>query len=105
MTDEICTLIAKTAIGKNSRMQVIYEEKRTEVLCTSVPISRAEFFSAGQIGITPDYELIINPIEYDGQKVVEYKGKRLEIYRIYERNENELEIYAHWVPGLSGGGQ
>lgn len=103
MTDNICILISKKVIGKNSRMQAVYEESRTEVLCTSVPVSRSEFFSAGQIGINPEVELIINPIEYSGQKYVEYEGKRLSIYRVYERNENELELYCQSAAGLNGG--
>lgn len=103
MTDEICVLIGKKAVGKNSRMQVIYEESRTEVLCASVPISRSEFYAAGQIGINPDYELIVNPVEYSGQKVVEFKGKKLNVYRTYERNENELELYCSYATGLNGG--
>lgn len=103
MTDDICILIGKKVVGKNSRLQAVYEETRAEVLCTSVPISRSEFFAAGQIGITPDFELVINPIEYDGQKIVEYKGKKLSIYRTYQRDENELEIYCQYAPGLNGG--
>lgn len=103
MTDDVCKLISRKEVGKNSHMKPVYEEIGTDVLCTSVPVSRSEFFSAGQIGINPEVELIINPIEYCGQKIVEFHGKRMNIYRTYKSSEDELELYCQLAIGLNGG--
>lgn len=103
MTDESITLIARVITGKDSRMKPIYQETSSEILCISEPVSRSEFFSAGQIGIDPEAMVVINPAEYSGEKIVEYKGKRMSIYRTYERSENELEIYLQQALGLNGG--
>ena len=104
MTDDSVTLIARTMSGKDSRAKPIYTETRFEILAVSEPVSRSEFFSAGQIGIDPQFLLVINPAEYHGEKIVEYHGKRMSIYRTYERSENELEIYLQKAEGLNGGG-
>lgn len=105
MTDDSIKLIARELTGKDSRMKPIYSEKSSEVLCISEPISRSEYFSAGQIGIDPESMVVVNPAEYSGEKIVEYHGKRMSIYRTYERSENELELYLQMSLGLNGGGQ
>ena len=104
MTDDSVKLIARTMTGKDSRMNPIYTETVSETYAVSEPVSRSEFFAVGQIGIDPQYLLIINPAEYSGEKIAEYKGKKMSIYRTYERNENELEIYLQKAEGLNKGG-
>ena len=101
MTDDSIILIARTITGKDSRMKPIYEETRSSVLCTEEPVSRSEFFAAGQIGIDPEAMVVINPAEYSGEKLTEFKGKRMTIYRKYERSENELELYLQLTLGLN----
>lgn len=101
MTDDSITLIARTLKGKDARMKPIYEETPHEVLCTSEAISRNEFFSAGQIGINPEALVVINPAEYNGEKLVEYHNDRMTVYRRYERSENELELYLQLAIGLN----
>jgi len=103
MTDDSITLIARVLTGKDSRMKPIYEETSSEIICISEPVSRSEFFAAGQIGIDPEALIIVNPAEYSGEKIVEYHGKRMSIYRTYERSENELELYLQAALGLNGG--
>jgi SPP1 family predicted phage head-tail adaptor len=103
MTDTTITLIAREITGKDSRMRPIYSETPREILCRDEPVSRSEYFSAGQIGIDPEAMVIINPIEYHGEKLVEYQGRRMTIYRRYERSENEMELYLQLVLGQNGG--
>lgn len=100
MKDDSITLIAREITGKDARMKPIYTETSSEVLCTSEPVSRSEFFSAGQIGINPEAMVVINPAEYNGAKKAEYHEKPMTIYRTYERNENELELYLQLALGL-----
>lgn len=103
MTDSTVTLISRVMTGKDTRMQPIYRETTREIYCQDEPVSRSEFFSAGQIGIDPEALVVINPAEYGGEKLVEYKGKRMSIYRRYERSENEMELYLQLVLGQNGG--
>lgn len=103
MTDDSITLIARKIVGKDTRAKPIYEPVSTEVLCFTEPVSRSEFFSAGQIGIDPEALVIVNPAVYNGEKQVEFHGKKMSVYRTYERSENELELYLQLVLGQNGG--
>lgn len=103
MKDDVIALIAREIKGKNERMQPIYEESRAETLCVIEPVSRSEYFSAAQIGINPEFLAVVSPVEYHGEKILEYHGKRMSIYRTYKRSDNELELYIQLALGLNGG--
>lgn len=102
MNDCIITLINKTPKQeRNSIGEVIYSETRTEVMARDVPVSRQESFYAQQIGFRVEHEFIVNPLEYQGQGLLEFNGGIFEIYRTYEASSNELEIYCR--KALGGG--
>ena len=103
MTDDIITFIARAITGKDDRARPIYTETSSTVLCTAEPVSRSEYYSAGQIGIDPEALVIVNPAVYNGEKLADYHGRRMSVYRKYERSENELEIYLQLVIGQNGG--
>ena len=102
MNDCIITLISKTPKQeRNSIGEPLYNEKRTEVMARSIPVSRQESFYAQQIGFRVEHEFIVNPMEYQGQGLLEFNGGTFEIYRTYEASSNELEIYCK--KALGGG--
>ena len=97
-----CTLylVAETPSGTvDAFLPPVTTETRTEVLAISVPVTRSEFYKAGELGIQPEFEFIIHPAEYSGEREIEYNGNRLRIYRTYERNPDELEIYCNYAEG------
>lgn len=95
------TLIKRAVSGKDKLNQPTYAVTETTVLARRVPVSQSEFFSAGQIGISADYEFIISQFDYDGQTSLKYNGQVLRIYRKYERNDNEIELYCEYAAGLN----
>lgn len=102
MTDTMIYLIGQTEGETDEFAQPIITETKTGVLATSVPVSRSEFYNAGQMGIRPEYEFIINPAEYSGEKIVELdSGTRLNIYRVYESSPDQLEVYCRLASGLN----
>ena len=102
MHDTEFSLIGYTAGGLDDYLQPQTVETKTAVIGTAVPVSRSEYYSAGQLGIMPEFEFIINPAEYSGQQVVELlNGDRLRIYRTYKRTPDELEIYCSHAAGLN----
>lgn len=103
MNDCFITLIDKTATGRTAIGEVEHTEKRTDALARSVPISRQEAFFAMQIGFRPEFEFIVNPLEYHGEGLLEFNGERYEIYRTYEPNSNEVELYCR--KSIGGNGQ
>lgn len=104
MNDGEIKLISRTpTITRDRRGQVVYNETSVSVVCDVVPVSRDEFFNGAQVGIEPAYQFNINPIEYNGQKIVEYNGRRFSVYRIYETGPDTLELYVEYTAGINGG--
>lgn len=94
MNDGAITLIKKTPTNQRTPSgSVIYEETSREVFARSVDVARQEAFYAMQLGFRVEYELIINPLEYQGETIAEVNGQRFEIYRTYKSSSNELELY------------
>lgn len=68
-------------------------EKKTKRFCRVRSASSQEFFEAGQQGIKPQYQLTLLRAEYGGEQMVEYNGTRYAVYRTYEPNADEIELY------------
>ena len=107
MFDSELVLIGRSVSSYDLIGQPIYQDNtRTTVLGTVVPVSRSEFYQAAQNGIDVEYEFVINPVEYSGQKILEYtdqngRTKKYDIIRSYEKNPDELEIYCKLRPGTN----
>lgn len=107
MTDVIIYLLSKTPSGETDEFaQPINTESRSEVMATSEPVTRSEFYSAGEKGIRPEYEFTINPAEYHGEEELEFTNEfgitaNYGIYRTYLRNDDELEVYCSRSSGLN----
>jgi len=95
------TLIKRSVSGKDKLNQPTYTKSEATVLARRVPVAQAEFFSAAQVGISADFEFIISQFDYDGQTILKYNGQVLRIYRKYERNDNEIELYCEYAAGLN----
>jgi SPP1 family predicted phage head-tail adaptor len=105
MIDCEIVLISKEVTGQDALAQDITRDVRVSVLATEIPVSRSEFFAAGQLGIKPEYEFIIHPADYSGQTEIEItrdqKTVRLKVYRTYESSPDELELYCEQAVGLN----
>lgn len=95
------TLYKRALTGYDRLNQPIYTNTSRTVLARRVPVSQGEFFNAGQIGINADFEFIISQFDYDGETMLKYNGQNLRIYRKYERNDNEIELYCEYAAGLN----
>lgn len=71
------------------------EDVKTAVFADVEPVGRGEYEAAGQQGMKAEYKFTVWAAEYDGQEEVEYKGRRLSIYRTYgARSDDKTELYA-----------
>lgn len=104
MNDVTIKLIGYSSSGVDAFLQPIETKTETEILAVSVPVSRSEFYRAGQLGINPEYLFEINPAEYSGQRDVDITEngmvKHLKIYRTYESSADVLELYCQAAAGL-----
>lgn len=95
------TLVKRARTGTDRLNQPIYTTSTRKVLARRIPVSQSEFYSAGQIGISADFEFIISQFDYDGETMLTYNGQNLRIYRKYERDDNEIELYCEYAAGLN----
>lgn len=88
-------LITKT-YTTDTMGQHIATEKTETVFATLNSISRAEwtsYSSTGRSGLVPAYMATVFMGDYNGQSIAEYNGERYGIYRTYERDDEQVELY------------
>ena len=66
---------------------------RRKVFARVESVSRSEFFEAGRNGLSPDFKFTMFAYDYNGEKIVEYHGKRYAVYRTYLGRDDKLELY------------
>ena len=94
-------LITRTKSTKDARNQWNYTETARDVYARPAAVTRNEYYTAGQIGISPDNLFIISAFDYHDETLLEYNGQKMRIYRTYPRNENEIEIYCTYAAGAN----
>lgn len=124
VVDGVIALIDKTRPKDAYGRQQPIETAR-EVFAQIDSVSRAEYFAAGQNGLSPVYRFTIFSGEYNGEREADYNGTRYSIYRTYQpsayvrhdnakthegsisRNTNSgnndrIELYASRKVGVNG---
>lgn len=76
-------------------------ETARELIAEVRSCSMSEFMSGRQSGITPAYVFRVSMFAYNGEKVLELDGKRYSIYRTYESDSNEIELYTEAELGVT----
>ena len=91
--DDLVTLRARVQNGTDSIGNPIVSNLDTEVWCADTPASQSEFYQAAQQHIRPEYVLVVNSDEYNGEEVAIFYGTQLTIYRNYARPDGFTELY------------
>ena len=68
-------------------------EETSEIFCNVADISSSEFFEASQTGLKPELRFDILVAEYSGESLVLYNGDYLNVYRVYQRSKDYVELY------------
>lgn len=98
--DTVIKLISQT-LTTDELGYPIASETFYETFAKVRSVTQTEFFSAGKNGITPDFSFVVNDAEYQGQRLLEYEGKRYGIYRTYQPNNDTVELYAEYKSGVT----
>lgn len=77
-------------------------ETETTVFCQVDSVTRDEFFDGGRNGLNPEYRFTLFYADYNGERTVEYKGKRYGVYRTYHARTDIIELYAERKGGTNG---
>lgn len=94
----LLTLISLT-VGTDEYGNAIYaEEKRADVLCAPLSVTRSEFYSAAQAGLNPTNVFEINGFEYGGESLVEYEGAKYSVIRSYQTDYETVQLTCERKP-------
>jgi len=74
-----------------------------KVMCQVDSVTRNEFFEGGRNGLNPEFVFRVFFGDYEGERLVEYRGKRYSIYRTYHGRNDMMELYAERKGGTNGG--
>lgn len=94
MRNELITLIAKSCTGAT------VDYKKTTVFAQKKSVTRSEFYTSFQAGLSPKLVFDINPMEFELAAMennevseVEYRGKTYTVIRSYHKQgEDSLEL-------------
>jgi SPP1 family predicted phage head-tail adaptor len=90
--DDVCFLMTVTTT-EDELGQPINTEVERQVFCSKLNVSRAEFFSAGQLDLKPQIVIVVDSDEYDLEKRVKYDNKTYTVYRHFMRPDGHTELY------------
>ena len=76
-------------------------ETKRKVFANVKSVTSTEFFSAGQIGLSPEYRFTMFGPDYAGERIVEYNGVRYAVYRVYKATTDTMELYVQKEVGVS----
>ena len=64
-------------------------ERKNQCYCRVESVSRSEFYRARENGLEPEYVFVLSEYaDYNGEKIVEYNGKRYRVIRTYVAGSN-----------------
>ena len=70
-----------------------FEEKLTEVKCDSGNgVTRTEFYEAYKAGLELSAAFEMWACDYEGQKVIEHRGKRYKVERAFPTGDGALQL-------------
>lgn len=98
---ETMKLIAETKTQDDYGVWRTEETERT-VFCNVQSVTQSEFFEGGRNGLNPEYRFVVFFKDYEGERIVEFKGKRYAVYRTYHARTDELELYTERQGGTNG---
>lgn len=88
---EVLTLVSTTETADAIGQQIPTETTRT-VYCKIESVTRAEWIAARQQDLAPEAVCKVFFMEYSGERIAELKGKRYDVYRVYEAGDY-IELY------------
>ena len=97
---DLIQLVGVTITDDDLKQKVEVESDPREIFCSVKNITRAEWAAAGQKGLKPAACVVIWANEYQGEEIAILGGRRYGVYRTYQPNPEELELYLEKKGGV-----
>lgn len=98
--DDECILIA-AEISQDDIGNEVFIDVENNVFCAEIATSQSEFYKAAQQDVRMERLLIVSSFDYGGEKQVRYIGDVFDVYRIYHRIDELIELYLEKRAGVS----
>ena len=95
---EVAYLVTETYSQNEYGVQEKQETKR-KIYVSVTSVNGQEWFEGGRNGLNPQYRFNMYSFEYLAERLIEYKGKTYTIYRTYQRNIDEIDLYTELRKG------
>lgn len=86
---------------QNSIGEWITVETLRKVYANVTSVSASEFFTASQIGLSPEIRFVMFAPDYHGETIIEYMGYRYSVYRMYLAKTDKMELYCQREAGTA----
>lgn len=98
---DVINLIATTQTQDQYGVWVSTTTSR-RVYCNVSSVTRSEFFEGGRNGLNPEFRMTLFFGDYNGERIVEYKGQTYGVYRTYQGKNDTIELYVERKGGTNG---
>ena len=90
---EAITLVKRVVLGRDRLGQPTYTVTTKDLIVEKIPVTRSEYFTAGQLGISADKAFKVSQFDYSGEMALKSDGLTYRIYRTYEPDDDWVELY------------
>ncbi len=99
--DGVAYLILPVYENDSIGQSVPVSEKKTLIYVTEKSVTGQEWHEAGRDGINARFVLKTPYVNYNGESIVEYKGRRYAVYRTYHlENTDDIELHLEEKAGI-----
>ena len=77
------------------------ELKERKVYVNRSSVTGTEWFEGARTGINPDCRITMFRPDYHGETILELDGRQYSVYRTYETDNDEIELYVEKRQGTS----
>ena len=98
---DVITLLSSNRTQNDHGVWVEDLKART-VMCQVDSVTRAEFFEGGRNGLNPEFRMTMFFGDYQGERVLQYKGLTYSVYRTFQGKNDTVELYVERKGGTNG---
>lgn len=91
MYRDVAQLIVQTE-ARDADGYPVKREMAREVFADVQSVKRSEFYAGKQMGLELAVAFRVRTCDYDGEKLVEYAGKRYRVERVYSKDGELTEL-------------
>ena len=94
----VAQLISESYTVDDYGVTQVAETAKT-IYCQVNSVSMSEWFEGGRNGLNPELRIVMNSLDYSGEKIFKLNGTRYTVYRTYQTKNDNIELYVQREEG------